>query len=96
MPRVPLSKSHSVVIELFIKIFEKTNSLDDHGIYLLSGEAELISGKGVGETEAHSIKLFFLKVFQEISHLEPNASQKFIGLLSSFAIYAQFLINCFA
>lgn len=47
VPSVPLLQSHGIVVELFVKIFEEGDSLDDHSVDLIRGEGELITGHGM-------------------------------------------------
>lgn len=44
MPAVPLLQSHCIVVDLFVKIVQKGNGLDDHDVHFLGGEFKLIAG----------------------------------------------------
>lgn len=60
MPSIPLLKSHDVIIDFFIEIIKKTNSLNDHHINFLSGEFKLISRETMSNTQSHHSVIFFI------------------------------------
>lgn len=50
VPSIPLLQSHHVVVDLFFKVVQEGDGLDDHDVHLFRGELELVPGQSVGDT----------------------------------------------
>ena len=94
MPRVPLLKAHSVVIEFLVEILKQRYGLDNHRVNLVTREGKLVSRHRVGQTELHllELRLVFNAANQRL-HLEPNAAHDLVCFVTSLAIYAKLFSN---
>ena len=57
VPAVPLLDTHGVRVELLVKVVEKGDGLDNHGVDLVGAELELVTRERVGQTEDHCAHL---------------------------------------
>lgn len=79
MPAVPLLDAHGVCVELLIEDIETGNGLDDHGVDLLGGELELVTGQRVRKTEAGRVHLGGDQVGDERGHVLANSTVDVLG-----------------
>lgn len=93
MPRVPLLQTHGVVVELFVEVLKKRNSLNDHSVDLIRGEGELIARHAMSQTKLHLLHLGALNAVNEALHLETDATEELIGLLAGLAVNAKLFLD---
>ena len=55
MPRVPFLDSHCEGVDILIQQFQQTDGLNDGLILSIDIKGNLVSGEGVGETQARLI-----------------------------------------
>ena len=80
VPSIPLFESHCVVIDFFVKIIKKRDSLNDHNIHLFSWEFESVSWESVGNTQSHHLVVFF--VFNYIKILVRLSRPAMLNLIT--------------
>ena len=70
---------HGVNVDLLVEIVEESNGLNDHGIDLVGRELELVSRKGVRETEFHGGEIARVDVTEEGGKLLTDSTVKILG-----------------
>lgn len=99
VPSVPFSESHHVVVEFLVEVIEEGDGLDDHGIDLLDGELELITGESVSETESHLLHIVLAESLDEgvelglQSTVEINVSGLDLDSESLLDLFSELLVS---
>ena len=71
----------------------RTNGLNNHGVDFVWAELELVSRKGVGETEGHGVHILLAQAGDERGNLATNATHQFGHGTVVHASDIQFLLN---
>lgn len=79
VPSVPFLDTHSVGVQLLVKIIEKTNGLDDHSVDLVGGELELVTGERVGQTKGHGGHITGGKAGNEGGEVLTDGTEDVVG-----------------
>lgn len=79
VPAVPLLHAHGICVELLVEDIKTGNGLDDHGVNLLGGELELVTGERVGKTEAGRVHLGGDQFGDERGHVLTDSAVDVLG-----------------
>ena len=79
VPSVPLLHAHGICVELLVEDIETGNGLDDHGVDLLGGELELVTGERVGKTKAGRVHLGRDQLGDERGHVLADGAVDILG-----------------
>eukprot|EP00123_Amoebidium_parasiticum_P006096 comp17151_c0_seq1/m.15966 comp17151_c0_seq1/g.15966 ORF comp17151_c0_seq1/g.15966 comp17151_c0_seq1/m.15966 type:complete len:323 (+) comp17151_c0_seq1:1239-2207(+) len=93
VPAVPFTHAHAICVQLLVKIIQKRNCLDDHGVHLVRGELQLVAGERVGETKSHGMEVTLGGTSDKRLHLIPDAPHKLCNIAASNTVDARLLLD---
>jgi hypothetical protein len=79
VPSVPFLHTHSVGVELLVQVVKKSDSLDNHGVDLVGGELELVTGERVGQTQAHGVEVLGKDIGDERGEVLADGTEDIVG-----------------
>jgi len=87
VPSIPLLDAHGVSVDLLIQLIEKADSLNYHGVDLIGGELELVTGERMGQAKLHGAKVsttytsgVITAGLHELVHVAADATEQLGGL----------------
>lgn len=93
VPAVPFAHTHGEGVEVFIKLIQKSDRLNDHIISTSWVELDLRSGVGVTQTELGLLEATLGEGLDELGDVNADSTNNFSNSFIRTTRYAQILLD---
>lgn len=103
VPAVPLLHTHRVDVDLLVQLVQKTDGLDDHRVYLIGTELQLVTttqfasarlpAETVRQTQNHRVHVLVGNRIQQRVHLVADSTHELVHTAVVNAFNIQFVLD---